>query len=499
EEVQSQLGQEYSLVIGGKAYDTRATIGSMNPSNKKQLIGRVASARAEQAAQAIEIARRAANDWSRTDPAERIQFIETVATELRGRRYELAAWEVFECGKPWAEADADVAEAIDFCEYYGREMLRLAVPQRMQRVPGELNHLSYQGRGVAAVIAPWNFPLAILTGMTTAALVAGNPVIVKPAEQSMGIAARFFSLAREAGTPPGALHFLPGLGEEVGAHLVAHRDVATIAFTGSKAVGLAIWRQAGTTIPGQVGLKRVVCEMGGKNAIIVDSDADLDAAVLGIVRSAFGFAGQKCSACSRVVVLPEQHDALIERLAAAMESLHVMPPTDPGCFVGPVIDAEAHRRLLGALAEARRRGHQAKVGGAPLEGAGFFVPPTLFVDVPADDPLVTDELFGPVLAVQRADDFEHALTLATGVEYALTGGLYSRSPARIARAREAFRVGNLYINRGITGAIVGRQPFGGFAMSGGGTKAGGPDYLLHFLDPRTITENTLRRGFAPEE
>ncbi|MCA9546856.1 MAG: aldehyde dehydrogenase family protein, partial [Myxococcales bacterium] len=344
---------------------------------------------------------------------------------------------------------------------------------------------------------PWNFPLAILAGMTAAALVTGNAVIMKPAEQSMVIGLEIAQILLDAGAPKGALQCLPGFGEEIGAHLVAHPAVHTVAFTGSMAVGLEIWRQAGITHPGQARLKRVICEMGGKNAIIVDDDADLDEAVQGVVRSAFGFAGQKCSACSRVIVLDNQHDAFVERLVEATRSLKVGAATDPGVALGPVIEREAWHRLKGVI-EAGKRTARLLVGGE-LVGPGHFVQPTVFDEVAPDDPLATQEHFGPVLAVLRAPSFDAALKLAVeGTPYALTGGLYSRTPSHIERAKREYRVGNLYINRSITGAIVGRQPFGGFGMSGGGTKAGGPDYLLSFVDPRTITENTLRRGFAPE-
>ncbi len=496
--VDKQIGRGYGPVIDGKTLQTGKTLASVDPSDGRP-IAEVHLARVAEADRAVEAARVFWPTWRDTPVRQRVQVLFDLAAKMRAERDGLAALMVREVGKPWREADADVAEAIDFCEYYGREMLRLDVPRLMQRLPGETNHLSYRGRGVCVAIAPWNFPLAIFTGLVTAPLVAGNCVVAKPAEQSMLIAARFVELAYAAGVPPGALQFVPGVGEEVGAYLVAHRAVSTIAFTGSKAVGLAIWQAAGQTDPGQARLKRVVCEMGGKNAVIVDSDADLDEAVTGVLHSAFGFAGQKCSACSRVIVLAEQYDAFVERLSEATRSIVLGPADDPASALGPVIDAESQRRLMGAIDAAIARGNRALVGGEPVRRAGFYVPPTVFVDVAPDDPLARDELFGPVLAIIRADDFEQAIDIANGTDYALTGGLFSRSPARIARAREALDVGNLYINRGITGAVVGRQPFGGSRMSGGGTKAGGPDYLLSFLDPRTVTENTLRRGFAPEE
>lgn len=493
-----QLGRTLTPIIDGKAIQTGKTLDSLDPSDGRA-IGTVHLARVAEADRAVAAAKAYWPTWRDTPARARARCLFRLAAKMRAERDALSALMVREVGKPWGQADADVVEAIDFCEYYAREMLRLATPRLMQRLPGETNHLSYRGRGVCVAITPWNFPLAIFTGLVTAPLVAGNCVIAKPAEQSMLIAARMVELAYAAGVPAGALQLVPGIGEDVGAHLVAHRDVSTIAFTGSKAVGLAIWKAAGQTDPGQARLKRVVCEMGGKNAIIIDSDADLDEAVHGVVYSAFGFAGQKCSAASRVIVLAEQYDAFVERLAEATRSIVLGPARDPASALGPVIDAESQRRLMGAIEAARQRGNRVLVGGEPVDRPGFFVPPTVFVDVDPSDPLAREELFGPVLAIIRAADFEQAVEIFNGTDYALTGGLFSRSPARIERAREALDVGNLYINRSITGAVVGRQPFGGSRMSGGGTKAGGPDYLINFLDPRTVTENTLRRGFAPED
>ncbi|MFN3198838.1 MAG: proline dehydrogenase family protein [Bradymonadia bacterium] len=489
-----------SLVGGSFVLETGRQLTSIDPADGQTIVGTVAVADVALAQKALDHAAEAFPGWRDTPAAERAQVLFDIAADMRAERDAWIALILREVGKARASADADVCEAIDFLEYYGREMMRLDVPRLMQDLPGETNHLGYIGRGPAVVIAPWNFPLAILTGMTAAALVTGNPTIVKPAEQSAVIGARFTALVhsvmRKHGAHPGVFQCIQGYGEEVGAALVADPRVATVLFTGSRAVGLEIWRQCGITGPDQMHLKRVVCEMGGKNAIIVDGDADLDEAVLGVVSSAFGFAGQKCSACSRVIVLEEHHDAFVERLVEATKSLHVGPPTDPACHVGPVIDTESRDRLQAAI-EAADGYAERRVGGV-REGAGFFIEPTIFTGVAPDDPIAQDELFGPVLAVIKARDFDHALEIAHGTAYALTGGVFSRSPAHIARARTEYRVGNLYINRSITGAIVGRQPFGGFAMSGGGTKAGGPDYLLQCLNPRTITENTQRRGFVPE-
>lgn len=494
--VGKRLGKTYAPLVGGQAVGGAESLASVDPADGTTVVGTVRLATVADADRAVAQALAAFPAW-RDQPARvRAGVLFTWAAKMRAQRDTLAQLMVREVGKPWREADGDVAEAIDFLEYYGREALRLAVPQLMQRLPGELNHLSYTARGVAVVISPWNFPLAICTGMTAAALVTGNTVVVKPAEQSSVVAEWMARLAYEAGVPAAVLAYLPGVGETVGAHLVAHPDVAAVAFTGSRAVGLAIYREAGITHPGQRSVKRVVCEMGGKNALVVDSDADLDEAVLGVVRSAFGFAGQKCSACSRAIVVADHYEAFVARVAEATRSLHVGDPTNPRTQVGPVIDEESHARLRAAI-EAGRRTARLVVGGG-VGSPGYFIQPTVFADVDPGDPLARDELFGPVLAIIRAESFEAAIEIALDTEYALTGGVYTRSPAHIELARARFRVGNLYINRGITGAVVGRQPFGGFHMSGGGTKAGGPDYLLNFLDPRVVTENTQRRGFVPE-
>jgi len=428
--------------------------------------------------------------------ADRAAFLFRAADLMRAQRLELAAWAVFEAGKPWREADADVCEAIDFLVYYGREMLRLAPPRRLDELPGEVNSYLYQPRGVTVVIAPWNFPFAILTGMTAAALVTGNTVIMKPAEQTSIIAARLMEIFREVGLPPGVLSYLPGLGEEVGEYLVTHPRTNLIAFTGSLAVGLRINELAAKTQEGQRGIKKIIAELGGKNAILVDDDADLDEAVLGTVASAFGYAGQKCSACSRVIVLEQVYQQFLNRLIAATRSLQVGPAEDPATFVPPLIDDDACHRVRRYIALAQQDGQIALAMGGPTEG--HFVGPVIVTDISPQSSVVREEVFGPVLVVLKARDFDEALALALASPYALTGGVYSRSPAHIERARQEFRVGNLYVNRKITGALVGRQPFGGLGLSGIGSKAGGPDYLLQFLEPRVITENTLRRGFAPK-
>ncbi|MCZ7646656.1 MAG: proline dehydrogenase family protein [Planctomycetota bacterium] len=498
ETVRGRLGASYKLVVEGKELDGEAGfIESRDPADRARLVGRVASASVAQADAAVAAAKAAAKGWRDTPVARRAEILRKAAELMRKEKFELAAWEVFECAKPWREADGDVGEAIDFLEYYARRAVRLMALSRRNPVPGEIDEDYYEPRGVCAVIAPWNFPLAILCGMTAAALATGNTVLMKPAEQSPVIAAHLMRLLKAAGVPDGVVQFLPGPGETVGARLVEHPHVDLIVFTGSKAVGLKINETAAKTREGQAGVKKVVTEMGGKNAIIVDSDADLDEAVAGVAYSAFGYAGQKCSACSRAIVVGDAYAPFVERLLEAVRSLHVGGAEDPGCVVPPVIDDEAQQRLLKAIEAGRK---EAKLGAqadvTELAKKGSFVPPTVFLDVPPAAMLAQEELFGPVLSVMPAPDFDTALHIALDVPYALTGGLYSRSPGNIEKAREGFRVGNFYINRGCTGAKVERQPFGGFRFSGIGSKAGGPDYLLQFVNPRTVTENTMRRGFA---
>ena len=499
DKVQDELGEDYAIVIGGKSIHARPLIVSRNPSHQDQVIGRIASANTDDVESAIDSARRAFPQWSRTEVQYRAEYLELIAREMRERRYELAAWQVYECGKPWAEADADVCEAVDFCMYYAWQMRQLNDPQHVD-LPGEENQYFYRPRGVVAVIAPWNFPMAILTGMTAAALVAGNTVIMKPAEQSSIVGAKLMEVILAAGIPDGVVNFLPGIGEEVGPLLVGSPDVDVIAFTGSRQVGLAINEQAAAAHGSQGSIKHVIAEMGGKNAIIVDSDADLDEAVVGVMQSAFGYAGQKCSACSRVIVLSDAYDEFVQRLVEATRSLKVGPAELASSDLGPVIDEDSATRILRMIEQAESVGCRLVLGEVDpqLTAEGYFIGPHIFVDVPTDCALAQEEVFGPVLAVFRADDLTEALSIANGTNYALTGGCYSRSPANLKRVRNEFAVGNLYLNRPITGALVGRQPFGGFKLSGIGSKAGGPDYLKHFLIPINITENTLRRGFAPE-
>jgi RHH-type proline utilization regulon transcriptional repressor/proline dehydrogenase/delta 1-pyrroline-5-carboxylate dehydrogenase len=469
---------------------------SVNPANASEIIRWVRATTIAEADKAIDKAARFFPEWRDTPARKRAEILFRAAEIMREQRWELAAREIIEVGKGWREADADVCEAIDYLDYYAHEMLRLAQPRETQLLPSETNSCFYEPRGVAAIIAPWNFPLAILTGMTAAALVAGNCVLMKPAEQSPLMAVQLYDILRNAGVPDPACQLLQG-GGEIGAHLVRSPKIHIIAFTGSREVGLEILREAYTHRPGQAHVKRVVCEMGGKNALIVDNDADLDEAIVHVIDSAFGYQGQKCSAASRLILLDEVHDRLLARLVDAVRSLKIGPPEDPRNAIGPVIDAAAQKRIAEYIQIGKKEATCVLEMAAPKDG--FFVGPAIFRDVDPHSRIAQEEIFGPVLSVLKAKDFEHALQIANDSEFALTGGIFSRSPAHIEQARREFRVGNLYINRGITGAVVERQPFGGLKLSGIGSKAGGPDYLLQFLEPRTISENTLRHGFVPPE
>jgi len=497
-DVRNRFGRKFPLVINGEKIWTNKLTPSVNPSAPNEIVGYAAEAGIPEAERAVKAARAAFGKWSRTSFEERAQLLERAAAILDRRRYELSALEVFEVGKPWAEADGDIREAIDFCHFYAHRMRLIGRPRLTQQVPGEESYQHYWPRGVALVIAPWNFPMAILCGMVSAALVTGNTVIMKPSEQSLNIGAMLMEIFEEAGVPPGVLNFLSGRGSVIGAHLVDHKDVDLIAFTGSREVGLRIWESAGKTREGQRELKHVICEMGGKNAMIVDSDADLDEAIVDSIYSAFGYQGQKCSALSRLIVLEENYDRVMERLLNAAASLRVGNPEAPGIMVGPVIDEAAYRRILEYINIGKSEAtlaYQAK----DLPPQGYFIPPTIFTGVKPDMRIAREEIFGPVLSVLKVRDLDEAIEVANGTDYALTGGFFSRSPGNIERVKAQLEAGNVYINRSCTGAIVGRHPFGGFKMSGGGTKAGGEDYLLHFLLPRVVTENIMRHGFAPEE
>jgi RHH-type proline utilization regulon transcriptional repressor/proline dehydrogenase/delta 1-pyrroline-5-carboxylate dehydrogenase len=490
-------GKTYNPWIDGKDSLTEKTLPSVNPSHPEQVVGVIGLATKEQAETAIQAAHKAFKSWSKTPTESRAVYLEKLAALMKRDRFQLIADQIQECGKPWSEADGDVGEAIDFCNYYAKSIREIDQFTRVGHAPGEVSHYHYQPRGVCAVIAPWNFPLAILAGQVVSALVTGNTVVFKPAEQSTVVAAGLCRLLKELQLPQGVVNFLPGIGEEVGEYIVNHPLTTTIAFTGSKSVGLHILKQASIVHQGQKHVKRCIIEMGGKNAIIIDNDADLDEAVDGVVYSAFGFAGQKCSACSRVIVLGDVYDKFKARLLDATQSIKVRNAEDPEAYLGPVIDEEAHKRILGTIEKAKEQHHLLYQSTTPADG--YFVGPTIFEVADSNSALAQDEIFGPVLVLLKAQTLEEAVEIANSTEYGLTGGVFSRSPAHLQYVRENYEVGNLYINRGITGAMVDRHPFGGFKMSGIGSKTGGPDYLRQFMEPRAITENTLRRGFAPAE
>ena len=497
ESVRDHCGREYPLAIHG-AKLAGAFEPAINPADADDVLGRVEMATPAHAEQAVANAREAFADWRETPATQRLALCLRAAGIMLRRREELATWQVLEVGKNWREADADVAEAIDYLRYYAQEMARLDGWQPTALFPGETNHLCYEPRGVAVVIAPWNFPLAILTGMTAAALVSGNTAIMKPAGPARLIAAQLLDVLREAGFPPHVCQLLPGRGDEVGQRLVEHPDVAIIAFTGSRDAGLSILGQAAGLVPGQQQLKRVVCEMGGKNAIIVDGDADFDEAVLQTLHSAFGYQGQKCSAASRVIVVGDRlHDRFAARLAEALDAYSYGPPQDPQYEFGPVVSQSARSKVENYIELGRGEGRLFYRGRVP--DRGYYVAPAIFTDIEPHHRLAREEIFGPVLAVLRARSFEQAVNMALDTDYGLTGGVFSRLPAHIALARRRFRVGNLYINRRITGAQVGAQPFGGIGHSGTGIQAGGPDYLKQFMWTRVVSENTLRHGYVPPD
>ncbi len=486
--------RDIPVLIDGRRVDTGKFLDSVNPTHPDRVVARSSMAGVTDASRAVEIAQASLPIWRRANAADRAGILFRAAHWLRARRYEIAALEVFEVGKPWAEADADVCEAIDFCEYYGREALRLEMGGRVDSPPGESNRLIYDPRGVVAVIAPWNFPLAIPAGMTTGALAAGNTVILKPAEQSPACAYILVEALLAAGLPPGVLGFLPGSGEKVGHTLVEHPGIDVIAFTGSREVGLSINENAARRQAGRRSVCKVVSEMGGKNAIVVDADADLDEAVAAVIRSAFGFSGQKCSAASRVIAVGPVYDRLAQRLVGAASALAIGDPREMGTQMGPLIESSAVERI----ARYRRDpGGEILLERDDVPATGYFAGPVIVGAVDPDSPLATDEIFGPVLALFSAGSFEEALALANRTDYALTAGVVTRSPRHILQAATGLRAGNVYVNRSITGAVVGRQPFGGAGLSGVGSKAGGPDYVAQFTIPRVVSENTMRHGFAP--
>jgi RHH-type proline utilization regulon transcriptional repressor/proline dehydrogenase/delta 1-pyrroline-5-carboxylate dehydrogenase len=497
-QVRTKLGKTYPLYIDGRELATADTVNTVNPAHPAEILGKISQAGLNEAKSAVAAAKKAFPAWRDTAPRERAEYLLKGAVAARKRIFELSAWQVLEIGKQWDQAYADVTEAIDFLEYYAREMIRYGEPQRIGNAPGEINQYFYEPKGIAAIISPWNFPLAISLGMAAAAIVTGNTVIFKPSNITGIIGWNLVEIFREAGLPAGVFNYIPGKGSVIGDYMVDHPDVSLIAFTGSVETGLRIIDRAAKVYPGQPNVKKIISEMGGKNAIIIDDDADLDEAVPHVLYSAFGFQGQKCSACSRVIVLDAVYDRFVDRLVKAARVYQVGPSEEPKYTMGAVSDAAARKNILEFIEVGKQEGKLLYSSPVP-EGDGYWVPLTIIGDITPEHRIAQEEIFGPVLAVMRAGSFDQAIDWANSTRFALTGGIFSRSPEHIARARREFRVGNLYINRNNTGALVDRQPFGGSRMSGVGTKAGGPDYLLHFMDPRVVTENTMRRGFAPIE
>ena len=486
-EVRSQFGREYDLLVAGDPVPTAEKLRSLNPSNPDDVVGVHRKATPELAQRAVDDAYAFFPEWSRTPAKERVATLLRASAILRDRKLEFDAWLVYEAGKTWPEAEADVSEAIDFCEFYAREMLRLACPPELHQLPGERDRLLYLPLGVGVVIPPWNFPLAILVGMSVAALVTGNTVVIKPSSDTPTIAAKFAEVLLAAGFPTRSFSLLVGSGSVVGDVLVRHPKTRFISFTGSKEVGLRINELAAKPEPGQIWIKRVVAEMGGKDSIIVDRDTDVDRAVGGVLASAFGYQGQKCSACSRAIVDASIYDQFLNKLIPKVEALRVGPSDDPVNYMGPVINDKARQSILRYIETGARTGRLV-AGGAAAAGKGYFLRPTVIADVPGDAAIFREEIFGPVLAVAKSRDFDEALELANSGEYGLTGAVYTNDREKIRKASEQFFVGNLYFNRKCTGAMVGAHPFGGFNMSGTDSKAGGPDYLMLFLQAKSIAE-----------
>ncbi|MGD8452245.1 MAG: proline dehydrogenase family protein [Phycisphaerae bacterium] len=501
-QVRADLGRRIPLLINGQRVETETWADSLNPSRPAEVVARVAQADGPVVEQAVQSAVEAGKAWRRVPPHERADYLFKVVELMQGKRAELAALAAIECGKPWREADGDVSEAIDYCNYYAREITRVAENIRERDVPGETNLYFYSPRGVVGVISPWNFPLAIPAGMIAAAVVTGNAVVFKPASPAAAVGAALADLFAEAGVPAGVVNYVPGPGPIVGEALVRHPDVATIAFTGSREVGLHLNALAAQTATARPGLKRVIAQMGAKNAIIVDSDADLDAALGAVVQGAFGYAGQKCTACARVIVIEPAHDRFVERLVEKVRTSSVGPAEEPTTSIPPLIDQAALDRVREYVALGKKEARCVlEVDAKPQvdEFGGYYLGPVIFDDVPPAARIAREEIFGPVLSIVRARDIDEAIAVFNDTDYALAGGIYSRSPANIDKARRECECGNFYINRPITGSHVDLQPFGGLKMSGTGATAGGPDYLIQFCEPRTITENTIRRGFAPSE
>jgi 1-pyrroline-5-carboxylate dehydrogenase len=499
DDVRGKLGREYDIVIGGKQLKTAGKIFSMNPAHPAEVIGVHQRAGAEHVEEAMQAAQAAFASWSRTPVQERADLLFRAAALIRERSFEFCAWLTFEVGKNWAEADADVGETIDFLEFYGREALRLNEAKTPIQFPGERNQLRYIPLGVGAVIPPWNFPFAIMAGMTAASIVCGNTVILKPSVDAPTIAAKFMELLEEVGLPDGVVNLCPGEGPEFGSAVVAHPQTRFIAFTGSKAVGLEIHERAAKTQPGQIFIKRTILEMGGKDSIIVESDCDLDAALDGVVASAFGFNGQKCSACSRAIVSADVYDVFCDRLQERVAKLKTGDPAD-NVYTGPVISEKAYRKALDYIEIGKKEGTVLN-GGHAIETpeGGYYIAPTVIADVAPKARISLEEIFGPVLAVIKSQGFDDALAIANNTEYGLTGAIYTSSREKLDRAREEFNVGNLYFNRKCTGAMVGAHPFGGFNMSGTDSKAGGPDYLLLFTQAKSIAEKIGHASPAEEK
>jgi 1-pyrroline-5-carboxylate dehydrogenase len=484
EKVKSQLGREYPLVIGGERITTSSKLESINPANRTQVVGIFNKATKALARRAVEVAHETFQTWRHARPEQRADLLFRVAALLRERKHEMSAWMIHEVAKTWAEADGDTAEAIDFCEFYGREMLRYAAGQPLTKIEGEDNRLEYIPLGVGCVIPPWNFPLAIMAGMTAAAFITGNTVVLKPSSDSPTIAYKFFELLEEAGLPAGVVNFLTGSGAEVGDEVVDHPLTRFIAFTGSKEIGLRINERAAKVQTGQMWLKRVVAEMGGKDAIIVDGDTNLDEAATGVVQSAFGFQGQKCSACSRAIIHTDVYEPMLEKIVARTEKIKSGDPTDLSTTMSAVINQKAFKTINDYIEKGKAEGGRVLTGGGADGEQGFFVEPTVIADVKPGATIEQEEIFGPVLAVIRAQSFDDALKIANDTQYGLTGAVYTNDAAKLELARQEFHVGNLYLNRKCTGALVGVHPFGGFNMSGTDSKAGGRDYLLLFMQAK---------------
>jgi 1-pyrroline-5-carboxylate dehydrogenase len=485
--VHSSFGHEYPMWIAGQQVITTGKKMSTNPSRPSEVIGVFQDATKDQASQAVEAAHKYFNTWKRVPAEQRAKYLFKTAQIIRERKFELTALVVYEVGKTWVEADADVAETIDFCEFYGREMLRLAEPVKLTPMRGERNYMMYIPLGVGAVIPPWNFPMAIMAGLVVASLVTGNTVVLKPAGDSPTIAAKFVDILFEAGVPKEAVNFLTGSGSVIGDVMVQHPKTRYIGFTGSKEVGLRIAELAGKTQPGQLWIKRTVLEMGGKDGMIVDEEADIDAAVEGTAQAAFGYQGQKCSACSRVIVSEKVYDTFLNKLVERTKKIKVGPSDNPDNYMGPVISESAMTGILGYIDVGKKEG-RLMTGGNRAPGDGYFVEPTIIADVDPKARLAQEEVFGPVLAVIKARNFDHAMEIANNTEFGLTGAVYSKNAEKIRRAEEDFYVGNLYLNRKCTGAMVGAHPFGGFNMSGTDSKTGGKDYLLLFLQAKAVAE-----------